>query len=208
MKMYVIAGSLVVFGLVSACGQIRLPGQDETAADPAEVAVEVEVPPIIAEPEPTPPLRKTADINWSAARADFAARETGDDGMVSVAGGSNPPVPVLLPDTPVGLASGESALQFRPTADGYFAVQKGETYDLIITGTDKLVAAPEGSAVADTELRFEETMTGAQVSFSRYGASYLAQFMCKDPATARLGSCIAEEDAKTVVQDLLIAGTR
>lgn len=208
MKMHVIAGSLVLFGLVSACGQIRLPGQDETATDPAEVAVEVEVPPVIAEPEPAPPARKTAEINWSAARADFAARDSGDDGMVSVAGGSNPPVPVLLPETPVGVASGEAALQFRPTADGYFAVQKGETYDLIITGTDKLVSVPEGSGATVAELRFEETMTGAQVSFSRYGASYLAQFMCKDPATARLGSCIPEEDAKTVVEDLLIAGTR
>lgn len=208
MKIRSIVGGVAVFGLLSACGQIRVPGQEEASPEPADIVAEVEAPPPVAEPEPAPPLRKTAEINWSAARADFAARDTGDDGMVSVAGGSNPPVPVLLPETPVGVASGESALQFRPTADGYFAVQKGETYDLIITGTDKLITAPEGSAAVDTELRFQETMTGAQVSFGRYGASYLAQFMCKDPATASLGSCIPEEDAKTVVQDLLIAGTR
>lgn len=210
MKTNMILASLAVIGLLSACGQIRLPGQEDgTSKAPAELIDDIDLPPVQAEPQTAPaPTYKKADIDWQAARVDLAARDTNDDGVVTVAGSSNPPVPILLPDTPIGVASGESALQFRPTADGYFAVQKGETYDLIITGTDQLVAAPEGNAASDTELRFEETMTGAQVSFSRYGASYLAQFMCKDPATAQLGSCIPEDEAKTVVQDLLIAGTR
>jgi len=94
-------------------------------------------------------------------------------------------------------------------ADGYFAVQKGETYDLIINGTDRLIARTDANASAsDTPLRFEETLTGAQVSFSRYGASYLVEFMCKDPGTAAKGSCVSEEDALTEVEKLLISGTR
>lgn len=201
---------LVVLSLVvAACGPIRLPGDD------VETSVEVVEPPQAEAPrdKPTPaaPVSnvRTAEIDWASARIDFAARDTGDaEGMVSVAGTSNPPVPVLLPETQVSVASGGASLQFRPTADGYFAVQPGETYDLIITGTDKLVTAPAGSETVDSELRFEETMTGAQVSFSRYGASYLAEFMCKDPATAAIGSCITEPDALNIVEELLIAGTR
>ena len=103
----------------------------------------------------------------------------------------------------------ENNLDFRPMADGYFAVRKGEIYDMIINGTDRLVVRPDGSGTAtDSALKFEETMTGSQVSFSRYGASYLVEFMCKDPATAAKGSCVSEEEALAEVEKLLIAGTR
>ncbi|MEM7327863.1 MAG: hypothetical protein AAF437_03925 [Pseudomonadota bacterium] len=167
------------------------------------------------EAAPTPPTnvaeRKTAIIDWNAARADFAARDTDDGGMAQVASGGAPVVPVLLPEEPFGVEStqGEDALQFRPLADGYFAVKKGEVYDMVINGTDRLVTRPDGAGSAvDTDLVFEETMTGAQVSFSRYGASYLVEFMCKDPATAIKGSCVSQEDAIAEVEKLLIAGTR
>ena len=130
--------------------------------------------------------------------------------MVQVASVGSPAVPVLLPDEPVTIAStGESSLDFRPTADGYFAVRKGEIYDMIINGTDRLVVRPgEVGTVRDSELKFEETLTGAQVSFSRYGASYLVEFMCKDPETPAKGSCVTEEEALVDVEKLLIAGTR
>ncbi len=196
---------------LSACDQ--LPGAPEPEAEtpPAVETVEEEV---VQTAEPTTPgtvaERKTATIDWNQARMDFANRETNDTGMVEVASGSSPVVPILLPEQSVGVAStGEDALQFRPTADGYFAVQQGEIYDLIINGTDRLIVRPgsEGTAI-DTELDFEETMTGAQVSFSRYGASYLVEFMCKDPATAAKGSCVSEADALAEVEKLLIAGTR
>jgi hypothetical protein len=116
----------------------------------------------------------------------------------------------LLPDEPVTVAStGENSLDFRPTADGYFAVRKGEVFDMIINGTDRLVARSGSQGAApDSEMKFEETMTGSQVSFSRYGASYLVEFMCKDPATAAKGSCVTEEEAVAEVEKLLIAGTR
>ncbi|MEQ3746030.1 MAG: hypothetical protein ABNH53_07330 [Henriciella sp.] len=209
MKKVIFGTSIALSLMLAACGQIRMPGQEvETTADMVEPE-QAEAPVVEAVPDTPVSNVKTAEIDWASARSDFAARDIGDDaGIVSVAGTSNPPVPVLLPETQISIASGGTDLQFRPTADGYFAVQPGEVYDLIITGTDRLIAAPEGSAAVDSELRFEETMTGAQVSFSRYGASYLAEFMCKDPATAAVGSCIPEADALTIVEELLIAGTR
>lgn len=211
---------------LSAMGILAL-GACEQQIEPS--TIEAETPPTIvddvetaqpieqAEPEAEPAVptniaqTKTATIDWNAARADFAARDTDDGMMAQVASGGSPAVPVLLPEEPVGIASagGEDGLQFRPLADGYFAVQKGDVYDMIINGTDRLVAQPNGQGVAsDTPLVFEETMTGSQVSFSRYGASYLVEFMCKDPGTAIKGSCVTEEQAVAEVEKLLIAGTR
>lgn len=203
--------------ILAGCDQIADITQDSADPAPVEVAA-IESAPAAdpqAEPEITAPSnvaeRKTATIDWNAARADFAARDTDDGGMAQVASGGSPAVPILLPDEPIGIASagGEDALQFRPLADGYFAVKKGEIYDMIINGTDRLVAQPGSTgAVIDSDLVFEETMTGAQVSFSRYGASYLVEFMCNDPATATKGSCVSEADAVAEVEKLLISGTR
>ncbi len=197
-----------------ACDQLTEQTPIETQAPPQLVEAEQPAAPA-PEPERQEPdgiaERKTATIDWNAARTDFAARDIDDGGMAQVASVGSPVVPILLPDEPVGIASadGEEALQFRPLADGYFAVKKGEIYDLIINGTDRLVAAPGGDgAASDTALVFEETMTGAQVSFSRYGASYLVEFMCNDPATAIKGSCVSEAEAVAEVEKLLIAGTR
>ena len=80
---------------------------------------------------------------------------------------------------------------------------------MVITGTDQVLARPQGSGAAtDTPLKYEETMTGALVSFSRYGASYLVEFMCKEREAVIDGSCINEADALVEVEKLLIAGTR
>ena len=153
-------------------------------------------------------LTVQAEIDWEAARTDFAARGPSETGVVSIANNSGTPaVPILLPDMQVGVASGDGGdMQFRPTADGYFAVIPGDNYDMIINGTDRLVPSGDNTVV-DTELRFEETMTGAQVAFARYGASYLVQFACKGDA-AVMGGCIGEDDALAAVQALLIAETR
>jgi len=200
-------------GLVlAACDQLTEQAPLEAEAPPELVqSVEAAAPATDLPEANNIAERKTATIDWNAARTDFAARDSDDGAMAQVASAGAPAVPVLLPDEPIGIASagGEDALQFRPLADGYFAVKKGEIYDLIINGTDRLVASPGGAGTArDTELVFEETMTGAQVSFSRYGASYLVEFMCKDPATAVKGSCVSEAEAVAEVEKLLIAGTR
>ena len=195
-----------------------------TACDPVtEVASpDAETPPVeLAEAGPAedasaPPTdgtiaeRKIATIDWNAARADFAARDFADDAMAQVASGGSPAVPILLPDEPGGIASAgaDDALQFRPLADGYFAVKKGDVYDVVINGTDRLIARSDGGTATDSPLKYEETMTGALVSFSRYGASYLVEFMCQDREAVLDGSCINEADALAEVEKLLIAGTR
>lgn len=205
---------------LAACDQIPsiTPADSDTppAAELTETVEEevTEAPSDVAElvlPERNVVETKTATIDWTAARRDFAARDTDDDVMAQVASGSSIAVPVLLPDTPVGVASagGDDGLQFRPLADGYFAVLKGDVYDMVVNGTDKLIARPGSNGPApDSALDFEETMTGAQVSFSRYGASYLVEFMCHDPSTAMKGSCISEDDALAEVEALLISGTQ
>ena len=200
-----------VFMSVPLISLMLLIGCAEPPQDSDPIVSDTPVEQTVAEPTTPPkPAVRRATIDWDAARQDFAAREIGDDTTLMVAGSSNPPVPVLLPDQPIGIAStGGSGLQFRPTADGYFAVMPGETYDLIVNGTDRLIRSGQVTAPLPEEaMMFEETLTGAQVSFRRYSASYLVEFMCKAPDTALKGSCISEAEAKQVVTDLLIAGTR
>ncbi len=211
--------------LLAACDQIRTPGNDTTEPSPPPAVQTAETPPEQVEPPVPAPVADTradtrvsvttkrAVIDWASARADFSAHDnTSDDDAFTVAGSSGAAaVPVLLPSMPVSIATAGSApdLQFHPLADGYYAVYPGEVYDMIINGTDRLAAAPGRTAAAgDTRLRYEQTMTGAQVAFSRYGASYLVEFACKSPADAQGDGCVSEAAAKAAVQDLLLAGTQ
>ena len=212
-----ILSAICGFALAACEPLVRVPTAETDTPPPAEAEVveQAETPPpsdelVQVSSAGSTAETKTATIDWTQARQDFASRDSDDNGMVQVASVGSPAVPVLLPDEPVTIAStGESSLDFRPTADGYFAVRKGDIYDMIINGTDRLVVRPGSQGTAtDSPLRFEETRTGAQVSFSRYGASYLVEFMCKDPATAVKGSCVNEEEAVAEVEKLLIAGTR
>jgi len=185
------AMSLLGLCFASACAQDSPDPQDQVTEKPAIERVQ-------------------AAIDWTAARRDLAARRSENANMLGVAGGTTPPVPVLLPDQVVSIASNSAErLQFRETADGYFAVVPGENYDLIINGSDRLIARRTDSPSISAEMmHFEETLTGAQLSFQRYNASYLAEFMCKAPDTARTGSCISESEARQVVSELLIMGSR
>lgn len=192
---------------LAACYEMPASDTPENVPD-SQVAPAPTLMPPTQPPVSRDKLTVQAEIDWDAARTDFAAGGPSETGIVSVASNSGTPaVPILLPDMQVGVASGNDGdMQFRPTADGYFAVIPGDVYDMIINGTDRLVPAGD-NAVVDTELRYEETMTGAQVAFARYGASYLVQFACKGDA-AVMGGCIGEDDALAAVQTLLIAGTR
>lgn len=213
MKTRFLTSTLAGLVLLTSCGPIRFPGENNDPAPAAVAADDIETP---VEPETPEPARgvelKQSEIDWNSARRDFASQPLStDENTVSVAAASSTPVPVLLPQTPVVAASsdGAPAMDFRPTADGYYAVLRGEDYDMIITGTDRLTAAPgRGQTATDTELRFEETMTGAQVAFSRYGASYLVDFACKTNAAVTGDGCVTETNAKAAVEDLLIAGTQ
>jgi len=205
----------MAFVLTAACDSIRTPGNvaaqnDAEVTEPAEAPEET--PAAVEVVERATVTLKRAEIDWEAARADYAAREIfPGDNTFSVASETTLSVPVLLPSSPVSTASvgGEDGMQFRPLADGYYAVYPGEAYDMIINGTDRLAAAPgRGLTPTDTALRFEETMTGSQVAFSRYGASYLVEFACKSVEATNGDGCITEADAKVAVQDLLLAGTQ
>lgn len=196
--------------LIPACGPLA-PYSGEDAPP-----VTAQTPPVSSRPEPMPetpepsPKPHRAQIDWNRARADFAQVQAANpDAMVAIASGPDaPPVPVILPQM-AGIASGGDGLQFRPLGDGYFANVRGETYDMLINGTDRLAPTPPGaSPLPQDTFRFEETMIGAQVSFKRYGASYLVEFACKDAATAITGSCVTEDEALAAVNDMLIAGTQ
>ncbi len=190
-----------------ACYEMSEPDAAVPATELAEPEP-AEQPATAPEPEvviaSTPASRK-AEIDWTAARTDFAAQ---DPNLVTPQGAGTVAIPILLPEIPVTVASdGPSPLRFNQVPDGYFAVVKGEVYDIIINGTDKLVGAPDGmTAMAPGELRFEDTMTGSQITFNRYGASYLVEFACKAPVTTE--SCITEAEAVEAVEELLLAGTQ
>lgn len=213
MKPSLIIGGLLAGTLLSACGQIRVPGAGDPEPAPVELATPTETPePSAPEPEAeietasvAGPATRTVTIDWNAARTDFSSQ---DSDLVTPQGAGDIAVPILLPEMPVTIASdGPPPLRFSKVPDGYFAVVKGEVYDVIINGSDKLVAAPEGMvATAPEEMRFEDTMTGSQIAFNRYGASYLVEFACKAPV--RTQSCITEVEAVQAVEDLLLAGTQ
>ena len=219
MRTCVPIASVALVALLTACGPIRVPGAPEPDAQPQADAAPAAAPDqALTEPAPAPTAEAEtrvtitrAPIDWDAARRDMAAQPVPDDGAVTIASGpTDTVVPILLPSSPVMTASADGeAMRFRPLDDGYYAVIPGPGYDMIINGTDKLTATP-GRTPGDGEtvLRFEETMTGAQVAFSRYGASYLVEFACTSDETITGPSCVSEDDALAAVEDLLIAGTQ
>lgn len=149
-------------------------------------------------------------IDWEAARRDLAARPLEErEGAFQVAsGGDAPPVPVFLPAGPVAAQSGDVAVRFQPTSDGYYAFFPTETYDIIVNGTNVVMAEPGAAPPSRTDaFNFQSTTTGAQVAFSRYGADYLVEFECKELVNG-LPACITEEEAVAFARDLAISGTR
>jgi len=152
-----------------------------------------------------------AVIDWEAARRDLAARplESREGSFQVQSGGDAPPVPVFLPSGPVAAQSGDVAVRFQPTSDGYYAFFPSETYDIIVNGTNVVISEPGATTapVRSAAFVFQPTTTGAQVAFSRYGADYLVEFECKDLVNG-LPACITEEEAVAFARDLAISGTR
>lgn len=203
LKSLVIGAAFVMLG---ACGGVfEMPAND--GMDASAVKQETET----VDTEPAEPVdhinieSSTADIDWSAARADLAARESDErnDTFTVETGAAAPPVPVLLPTGIVIPASAQSDAKFQPLQDGYFAVYPGIDYDIVVNGTNEVAGAAETDP--DRPMTYQSQMTGAMVSFSRYGADYLVQFECKDDVR---GNCISEEDAMSITESLVIAGSR
>ena len=208
-----IAGGL----LLTACDQVRLPGasgqqeaEPKQVEEPATPGTEETGPAEVELPVRPETASNEAAIDWEAARRDLAARPIEDrEGSFQVASGdAAPPVPVFLPSAPVSVQGGESDVRFQPMNDGYYAFFPGEAYDTVVNGTNKIIAAPgEQPAARNEAFNFQPTMTGAQISFSRYGADYLVEFECKE-LTNGLPACITQEEAEAFATDLVISGTR
>ncbi len=209
--------TLLISGLLA--GSLALTACDRVFQRPAETPETEQADMTDAAPEPAAPelpvrpasAESGASIDWEAARRDLAARSTENpDGAFQVAsGGEAPPVPVFLPSVPVVAQGGEAEIRFQPTSDGYYAFFPGEAYDMIVNGTNVVIAEPgAGAPPARTDaFNFQPTTTGAQVAFSRYGADYLVEFECKEMVNG-LPACITEEQAVAFARDLAISGTR
>lgn len=211
-----------VLSLLAAVSAASLAGCDrvfQQAAAPQEAAdieVSEETPateiatPAASLPEHPEATVAAASIDWDAARRDLAAipLETREIGFQIASGEAAPPVPVFLPAGDVSIASGENAMRFQQTTDGYFAALPGEKYDVVVNGTNQVIGPADGAAAArDTTYRFLETVSGAQVSFSRYGADYLVEFECKDLPGGK-PDCITEDEAVAFSRNLGLTGTR
>lgn len=198
--------ALIVVSLVAACSQGSISDSSDGLAEKQDTSDTID-------PGSLAPEMIESEIDWTAARSDFASQqadETDDTAFQTQSGGTLTPIPVLLPDSDtVTVQSGSSdEVAFRLLPDGYFASYPGERYSIVINGTN-LIAGPSGDARNDRdgEMSFTITMSGAQVALSRYGADYLVEFECNitDPGT---GTCITEDEAIQVAEDLIVAGTR
>lgn len=204
--------------LLAGCDQVNFPG----ASNPLDAGPKNVEEPLVPGTEegsetadmelPVRPESVGADsaIDWEGARRDLASRplEGREDSFQIASGETAPPVPVFLPSGPVSAQGGESAVRFQPMSDGYYAFFPGEAYDTVVNGTNKIITAPGEQPQARNEaFNFQPTMTGAQVSFSRYGADYLVEFECKE-LTNGLPTCITQEEAEAFATDLVISGTR
>ncbi len=199
-----VLGTLMLTALaLPACDRIFPKRQAaESAAPVAEAAPPAE--PALAE-RPAVTV-STSDVDWTAARADYAAQPAPDPENVQVAGaGDPPPVPLLLPggDT-VSAASG--AVTYQPLTDGYFANIPGAAYNIVINGTNRVADSSEAASPRSDAYRFETTSTGALVAFSKYNVDYLIEFECNEVSAS--GTCIEEADAMRIAQDMVLAGVR
>lgn len=200
-------------------GSLALTACDRVFQRPADTSGEAITPvegtevPATDEPDlPFRPATAASDtvIDWEAARRDLAARPLEErEGSFQVeSGGDAPPVPVFLPSGPVAAQSGDVAVRFQPTSDGYYAFFPTETYDIIVNGTNVVMSEPGAAPAPRTDVFvFQPTTTGAQVAFARYGADYLVEFECKELVSG-LPACITEEAAVAFARDLAISGTR
>lgn len=197
---------------LAACDFLIARDRDEPAPAKAEESdVSLNEAPAMPDAVETPVVvASTANIDWEAARADLAATPSEDreTGFQVASGGTAPPVPVLLPTGIVVPQGAEGGVRFQPMSDGYFAAYPGIDYDIVVNGTNEVIGIDSAdSAQAEPVLTYTPTMTGAQVSFSRYGADYLVEFECKSILGGK-ADCITEQEALDVTNKLVIAGTR
>ncbi len=213
MKRALLLSSLLGASLaLTACDRVFQRPADTSETDtPATDTGETELPAGSDLPVRAESTASGTVIDWEAARRDLAARPLEErEGSFQVqSGGDAPPVPVFLPSGPVAAQSGDVAVRFQPTSDGYYAFFPSETYDIIVNGTNVVIAEPGATEapVRSEAFVFQTTTSGAQVAFSRYGADYLVEFECKELVNG-MPACITEQEAVAFARDLAISGTR
>jgi len=169
-----------------------------------------------SEPEPFEPparpaaVRSEARIDWQAARTDLASTPgmAMPEGFQVQSGEQAPPVPVLLPTGLATTAGTNGGPRFVPLPDGYLATYPGTDYDITVSGTNEVFDAAPGLGDGVAELSYVSTVDGAMVSFTRYGAGYVVEFVCKGTGGADGSGCISEDAATELAQSLIIAGSR
>jgi hypothetical protein len=176
----------------------------ETPADPAAVktpAAEEQTAQVASAPS------QEAQIDWTKAQADFAAKRPADAPVLPQSVQDKPsPVPMLLPSGIVQTASD------RPTPpvvtkDGYFATYHLPRYDAVVNGSMKAYTGTGGPAKGDKEaMKFTMGEAVASLAFSRYGADYLIDFECREIDGPQ--GCITEAEAKEFAESLFVAQTR
>lgn len=155
--------------------------------------------PLEAKPQaPEAPVQKAErTIDWGAAQKDAIAQQP-QVGTTPPKSGFNPkvttasvgaPVPMLAPPVAASIAAGlnDESVTVRVTEDGYFITMPGPRYDVIVNGTKAFYLATEGAPKASTNAdpkayRYEIGEGEVTLAFSRYGADYLIQFVCKTGA--------------------------
>ena len=205
--------------VISACAVAAL---FASASDPA--GLEGDAPPAetsatdaaSAQPEETltgaavSPQKLERSIDWEAARAARiaaidAGKKVDDEGLVQAqSGGIGSPVPVMLPSGIIVPANQKQIVKM--TKDGYFASYPGAKYDIVVNGTNE-VFETRGTSVDDAgTMKFTPMEAGAQVAFSRFGADYLVEFECNIIDGEE--SCVTEEEALKVAEELFVAATQ
>lgn len=120
------------------------------------------------------------------------------------------PIPVLAPPTLSETQRTAFSDSFRAVPDGFFAVIPARGYDVVVNGTITYAIAPELIKVIDrggARYLYEEGETGVSISFSRYGADYLLQFECTDPARAgEDNNCVDEDTVVATAESLSVIG--
>lgn len=148
-------------------------------------------------------LANAQSVDWSAAReaGDLADRANiirpANQPMSAL---TNVNVPVLLPALSGSVLTrqgGDSGLMFYPRGNLY-------TASFHYGGVDVSVSGATGSAPATAPDEWTRTEYGQSLNFSRFGAAYVIEVRCSDPA--RGGNCTSESFIRRIHGQLVVAG--
>jgi hypothetical protein len=196
---------LLVLATVLAAGMSACTREGAGPSDPSQAQTGDQTVQVASAPQAV-----EGQIDWNAARLDFAKRPADQQSVqIQAAGEDGPaPVPMLLPS---GIIQVQSAND-RPvppvvTKDGYFATYHLPRYDAIVNGSNKAyVAAGQAAGGDKSAMKFTTSEASASLSFSRYGADYTIDFECREVDGA--DSCITEAEAKEFADSMFVAQTR